>query len=101
MAAWHEEFKDRGLVIIGNHAPEFSYERKLENVRQALQKLGVHYPVSLDNEFANWNAYRNRYWPTKYLVDKTGVIRHIRIGEGGYFRTRRMIEILLEEEYEG
>ena len=97
MAAWHKKYAKRGLVIIANHAPEFSHERKLENVRRAVKKLGVEYPVCLDNDFANWKAYRNRYWPTRYLVDKKGVIRSFRIGEGDHAATEAMIERLLAE----
>ncbi len=85
-------------MIIGNHAPEFSYERKLENVRRAVKELGVKYPVSIDNDFVNWKAYKNRYWPTKYLIDKKGVIQHFRIGEGDYANTERVIEKLLAEK---
>ena len=84
-------------MIIGNHAPEFRHERKLENVRREVKALGIHYPVCIDNDFVNWKAYRNRYWPTKYLVDKRGIIRYVRIGEGGYASTEAMIERLLGE----
>jgi len=97
LAAWHKKFGPRGLVIIGNHAPEFGYEKKLENVRRAVKELGVVYPVTIDNDFTNWKAYKNRYWPTKYVIDKGGVIQYVQIGEGDYANTERLIEKLLAE----
>ena len=97
LAAWHRKYGKRGLVIIGNHAPEFRYEKELENVQKATRELGIQYAVCLDNDFKNWKAYRNRYWPTKYLVDKKGILRYFTIGEGNYPSTEIMIERLLAE----
>ena len=93
----HAEYADNGLVIVGVHSPEFNYEHDLANVQTAVKDLGVEYPVAIDNDFANWNRYRNRYWPALYLVDKRGVIRYTHIGEGGYDQTRQWIERLLAE----
>lgn len=72
--AWHEKYEKDGLVIIGLHAPEFAFEKLEKNVRGAVEKAGIKYPVALDNDFATWNAYANRYWPAKYLIDKNGNI---------------------------
>ncbi|MBI2965402.1 MAG: redoxin domain-containing protein, partial [Chloroflexi bacterium] len=94
---WHSKYSPRGLVMIGLHAPEFEFERVEENVRDAVLKQGITWPVGLDNGFATWNAYGNRYWPRKYLIDRDGVIRYNRIGEGGYVETERQIRKLLVE----
>lgn len=75
------DYADKGLVIIGVHSPEFGYEKELENVKKAVVDLKLDYPIAIDNEFDNWNRYRNRYWPTRYLVDKRGVLRYSHIGE--------------------
>lgn len=71
---WHEKYERDGLVIIGVHAPEFAFEKIENNVREASQKAGIKYPIALDNDFKTWNAYANRYWPAKYLIDKDGNI---------------------------
>jgi len=84
-------------VIIANHYPEFSYERKLENLEKALQDLDIPYAVAQDNDGTTWRAYRNRYWPTLYLIDKQGEIRYIHIGEGRYAETEAAIQALLAE----
>ncbi len=94
---WHQKYRDQGLVVIGVHAPEFAYEHKLENVNEAIRRLDVPYPVTLDNDFSTWRAYRNRYWPTFYLIDKQGRIRYIHIGEGHYQQTEAAIQGLLAE----
>lgn len=83
--------------MIGNHAPEFASERSEKNLREALARRGIAYPVVMDNDSVNWKAYGNRYWPTKYLIDKKGVIRFFSIGEGGHERTEAMILRLLAE----
>jgi thiol-disulfide isomerase/thioredoxin len=93
----HADFKDEGFTLIGVHSPEFDYEKKLANVQKAVKDAGITYPVAIDNDFANWRRYRNRYWPAIYLVDKRGVIRYTHIGEGRYEETRRWIELLLNE----
>ena len=96
---WHYEYSDDGLVIIGNHYPEFQYEHELENLEQAIVDLEIPYAVAQDNERQTWGAYHNRYWPTLYLIDKWGNIRYSHIGEGKYAETERAIQALLAEEY--
>ena len=86
-------------MVIGNHYPEFSHEADLENLKEAVQRLQVSYAVAQDNDGLTWRAYRNRYWPTLYLIDKRGNIRYQHIGEGGYQETERAIQALLAESY--
>jgi hypothetical protein len=88
-----------GLVVIGNHFPEFSYEQDLNNLKQALVDLNVPYPVAQDNDGKTWNAYHNRYWPALYLIDKHGRIRYTHIGEGNYAQTEAAIQALLNESH--
>ena len=95
--AWAEKYRDRGLVVIGVHAPEFAFERDPGNVRRAVRDLGVSYPVVLDNELAIWRAYGNRYWPAHYFIDANGQIRHRHFGEGDYGESERVIQRLLAE----
>jgi hypothetical protein len=95
---WHHEYKDDGLVIIGIHTPEFSYEEDINNVKEAIVRLDVPYPVAIDNDWKTWRSYSNRYWPAKYIIDKAGNIRYIHIGEGGYEKQEEIIEALLVEE---
>jgi hypothetical protein len=95
---WHNTYQDDGLVIIGVHTPEFQYEKEFGNVKESLARLPVPYPVTLDNDYRTWRAYRNRYWPAMYLVDKAGNIRYVHIGEGRYERTEAVIKALLAEE---
>lgn len=95
----HTKYKDQGLVVIGNHYPEFAYERELDNLKEALVRLEVPYPVAQDNDRATWGAYNNRYWPTLYLIDKRGHLRYRHIGEGRYRETELAIEALLAEPY--
>lgn len=99
MRGWHEEYGPQGLVVIGNHFPEFSYEKELDLLKQAMRKLEVTYPVAQDNDGRTWSAYNNRYWPTLYLIDKRGDIRYKHIGEGRYEETEAAIKALLAEEY--
>lgn len=94
---WHQRYAEKGLVVIGVHSPEFSYERVLANVQRYVREHAIGYPVAIDNNFTTWNDYGNRYWPAMYLIDKRGIIRYIRIGEGGYLETERRIQALLEE----
>ena len=96
MQEWHERFADDGLVIIGVHTPEFAYEREVNLVEDAIARLGVSWPVALDNEKVTWRAYQNHYWPVMYLIDKQGEIRYIHIGEGKYDTTAAVIEELLK-----
>ncbi len=96
---WHATYKDQGLVIIGNHFPEFSYEKDLANLKDAITRDGIQYAVAQDNDGATWRAYKNHYWPALYLIDKQGHIRYVHIGEGRYKETEENIKVLLEEEY--
>lgn len=96
---WHTSYKDQGLVIIGNHYPEFSYEADWQNLADAVARLGIAYAVTQDNDGQTWNAYRVRYWPTLFLIDKQGHIRYQHIGEGRYAETEAAIQALLAEPY--
>jgi thiol-disulfide isomerase/thioredoxin len=95
--SWHQKYADRGLVVIGVHAPEFSYERVIQNVQRYVREHDIRYPIAIDNDFATWNRYQNRYWPALYLIDKRGIMRYLRVGEGGYQQTEKQIRALLEE----
>ena len=94
---WHARYKDQGLVIIGNHFPEFSYEGDVENLKEAIDRFDIQYAVAQDNDGATWQAYKNHYWPALYLIDKQGHIRYVHIGEGRYKQTEENIKALLEE----
>lgn len=95
--SWHDKYEDEGLVIIGVHSPEFDFEKEYDNVRMAVDKYGIKYPVVLDNEHQSWRAYNNRFWPRKYLIDIDGFIVYDHIGEGDYEETEAKIQELLEE----
>ena len=97
LRTWHQTYAASGLVVIGNHFPEFSYERDLSNLKKAVVDLNVPYAVVQDNDGANWQAYKNTYWPTLYLIDKKGRIRYKTIGEGNYVETETAIQALLNE----
>ncbi|MBI2580351.1 redoxin domain-containing protein [Candidatus Woesearchaeota archaeon] len=97
---WHEKYGGKGLVIIGVHSPEFDFEKELSNVQKAVAKYGIKYAVALDNEHETWRAFKNNYWPHKYLIDIDGKVRYDHIGEGGYDRTEIAIQELLEERAE-
>lgn len=97
LKSWHEKYSDKGLVIIGVHTPEFEFEKKFDNVKMAIEKYGIKYPVVQDNDYATWNAFRNRFWPRKYLIDKDGFIRYDHIGEGAYTEIENKIQELLLE----
>jgi len=94
---WNQKYSDKGLVIVGIHSPEFEFEKNIDNVKQAVARFGIKYPVLLDNDHGTWNAYQNNYWPRKYLVDSEGYIRYDHIGEGGYGETENAIRNLLAE----
>jgi len=94
---WNRKYSDKGLVIVGIHSPEFEFEKNIDNVKQAVARFGIKYPVLLDNDHGTWNAYQNNYWPRKYLVDSEGYIRYDHIGEGGYAETENAIRNLLAE----
>ncbi len=97
LKSWHEKYAEQGLVIIGNHFPEFSFEGDLTNLQAAVAENGIEYAVAQDNDGATWEAYKNRYWPTLYLIDKNGHLRYTHIGEGGYSETEAAIQSLLAE----
>ncbi len=94
---WHERYADHGLVIVGVHTPEFEFEKKHENVQEAVVGFGLEYAVAQDNDRATWNAYNNHAWPAKYLIDRDGRIRYVRLGEGAYVETEEKIRELLTE----
>jgi len=95
LKAWDDAYRDAGLTIVGVHSPEFAFERVPDNVRDAVDRLGIRYPVALDNDFATWRAYSNQYWPAKYLIDRDGNVRYHHFGEGEYEETERVIRELL------
>jgi thiol-disulfide isomerase/thioredoxin len=94
---WNAKYSDEGLVIVGVHTPEFEFEKNTENVKAAVEKFGIKYPVFQDNDKGTWNAYDNSYWPRKYIIDSEGYIRYDHIGEGGYSETEKVIQTLLAE----
>lgn len=99
VTAWHEKYKDEGLIVIGIHTPEFAFEKNKKNVEKAMEEFGIKFPVVLDNDYGTWNAYGNRYWPRKYLIDINGNIVYDHIGEGAYEETEKKIrELLLERK---
>jgi cytochrome c biogenesis protein CcdA/thiol-disulfide isomerase/thioredoxin len=98
LRAWDKAYRDKGLQIVGVHTPEFAFEHEADNVRGAVGRLGVRYPVALDNDYGTWNAYGNRYWPAKYLIDRAGHVRFVHFGEGAYGETEQVIRRLLAEK---
>ena len=97
LKAWDQKYADKGLVILGVHAPEFEFEELHENVLDAVQAFGIKYAVAQDNNMGTWRAFENRFWPAKYLIDADGFIRYTHFGEGNYSETERVIrELLLE-----
>lgn len=97
LKSWDSQYSASGLVIIGNHFPEFSEEANLDNLKAAVIRLGIHYAVAQDNDGATWQAYHNQYWPTMYLIDKRGHLRYAHIGEGAYAETEAALQALLAE----
>ena len=95
--AWAEKYMEHGVVVIGVHTPEFSFEHELANVRRALKELEVEYPIAVDNDYAIWDAFANNYWPALYFIDAQGNIRHHRFGEGDYERSETVIQQLLTD----
>ncbi|WP_049731937.1 cytochrome c biogenesis protein DipZ [Rhizobium ecuadorense] len=94
---WAEKYADQGLVVIGVHAPEFAFEKKIDNVRKAVENFQIGYPVAIDNDYKIWRAFENSYWPAGYLIDAKGQIRYHHFGEGNYGRTEKAIQDLLRE----
>lgn len=97
VTSWYEKYKDKGFVVVGVHTPEFEFEKKKENVENAIKQYGIRYPVAQDNNYATWKAYSNQYWPAEYLIDAKGVIRRTHFGEGEYDKTEEAIQALLTE----
>ena len=95
--AWAEKYKDQGLVVIGVHTPEFAFEKRIGNVRQAVEQFKIRYPVAVDSDFRIWRAFGNSYWPALYFIDASGQIRHHQFGEGGYEQSEAVIQALLQE----
>ena len=96
---WYNTYHDSGLEVIGNHFPEFNFEADLDNLKDAIKRLDVPYPVAQDNDGTTWRAFRSRAWPSLYLIDKQGNIRYTHIGEGQYAETEAAIQALLAESY--
>jgi thiol-disulfide isomerase/thioredoxin len=99
--AWADKYKDQGLVVIGVHAPEFAFEKNIGNVKQAVAKLRIDYPVAVDNDYAIWRAFNNECWPADYFIDAKGQIRHHFFGEGDYAESEKVIQQLLAEAGKG
>lgn len=97
---WYDKYRDKGLEIVGIHTPEFKFEEDIENVREAMERHGIKFPVVLDNDYETWNAYANRWWPRKFLIDIHGNIVYDHIGEGAYQQTEEKIQELLQERAE-
>jgi thiol-disulfide isomerase/thioredoxin len=97
ITAWDDKYSEQGLLVIGIHSPEFEFEKDSENVKMAIEKHGIEYPVVMDNDMETWKAFENRYWPRKYIADHEGFIRYDHIGEGAYQESEKVIQKLLEE----
>jgi len=97
LRAWYDAYKDKGLVIVGVHSPEFEFEKVSANVVRAMGDLGVTWPVVQDNDYALWTSYQNKYWPAHYFIDAKGRVRYFHFGEGGYDVSERVIQALLKE----
>jgi cytochrome c biogenesis protein CcdA/thiol-disulfide isomerase/thioredoxin len=98
LESWYSTYHSKGLVIIGVHTPEFAFEHVASNVKAAVKRLGIKYPVMQDNNYATWNAYSNQYWPAEYLIDRTGHVRHYHFGESSYGETEGLIRQLLGDK---
>ena len=98
LKAWYTAYHPKGLVIIGVHTPEFAFEHVTSNVRSAVKRLGVTWPVVQDNAYKTWDSYANQYWPAEYLIDKQGHVRHTHFGEGEYGQTEQLIRNLLNDK---
>ena len=95
VTSWHKKYAAKGLQTIGIHTPEFPFERDSKNIRRAIAKHGITYPVGVDNDFQTWKAFKNEYWPHLFLADRQGIIRYDHIGEGAYAETEAKIRQLL------
>ena len=94
---WNAKYKDKGLVVVGVHTPEFAYEKSTRNVQDAIKRLKIEHAVAQDNSYATWKAFNNQYWPAVYLIDKQGRIVYSHFGEGRYDETEKKIQALLDE----
>ncbi len=99
--AWYNRYKSDGLVVVGVSTPEFAFEHVVSNVKSASKSLGVDYPVAVDNNYGTWDAYNNEYWPADYLIDASGVVRHVDFGEGNYSQSENFIRKLLVQARPG
>jgi thiol-disulfide isomerase/thioredoxin len=97
LRAWAEKYKDKGLIVVGVHTPEFRFEKNIDNVRREVKALGVSYPVAIDSDYVIWRAFDNNYWPAQYFIDAQGRIRHSHFGEGSYEQSEMVIQRLLME----
>jgi thiol-disulfide isomerase/thioredoxin len=97
----HDRYASQGLVVVGVHTPEFAFEHEIANVRAAVERFGIHYPVAQDNAYGTWKAYGNHYWPAQYLVDRRGRIVLEHQGEGGYDEMEEAIRTLLTDRFSG
>ena len=97
LRAWAEKYKDKGLVVIGVHTPEFRFEKNIDNIRREVKALRVDYPVAVDSEYVIWRAFNNNYWPAQYFIDTQGRVRHTHFGEGSYDQSEMVIQRLLME----
>ncbi|ANF89306.1 Cytochrome C biogenesis protein (plasmid) [Pseudomonas antarctica] len=95
--AWAKKYEQDGLVVIGVHTPEYGFERIIENVKAQVKKLGITYPVAIDNNYTIWRNFDNQYWPAHYFIDINGQIRHVHLGEGSYKAQENVIQQLLKE----
>ena len=94
---WAEKYRDQGLVVIGIHAPEFAFEKSIDNVRWAVKDMRISYPIAVDNDHVIWRAFKNQYWPALYFMDSQGRVRHHHFGEGAYEQLEMIIQELLAE----
>ena len=95
--AWHEKYKDQGLVVVGVHSPEYEEERSTAGLKDAITRLGIRHAVAQDNDFKTWKSYNNRFWPALYLIDKQGKVVYSHFGEGAYQQTEAQIQALLKQ----
>jgi thiol-disulfide isomerase/thioredoxin len=95
--SWYEKYAGQGLVVVGVHSPEQSFERNVANVEKYVRERGISYPIAIDDDFAIWNRYGNNAWPSLYLVDKRGFVRLQHVGEGAYAETETQLQALLRE----
>jgi thiol-disulfide isomerase/thioredoxin len=96
--SWYQKYKDQGLAVVGVHTPEYPFERSTDNVRTAIKRFDIRFPVAQDNQYATWNAYENQYWPAFYLIDKKGRVVYSHFGEGDYAQTEAAIRDLIAQK---